>query len=41
MTFWVYLNIGGLQVAVDDALFVCGLQCLGDLLGERERLSHR
>ena len=30
--------VGGLQVTVNDALFVCGFQRFGDLLGEREGL---
>ncbi len=41
MTFRVYLNIGGLEVAVDDAFFVGGIESFGDLLGERQSLSYR
>ena len=40
MSFGIYFNIGGLQVSMDDALFVRGFQCLGDLLGEGEGFIH-
>ena len=32
------LNVGGFQIAVDDAFFVRVLQRLGDLPGDRERV---
>ena len=35
------LDVGGLQVAVDDALLVRLLERLGDLLRDRERLVDR
>ena len=35
------LDVGRLQIPVDDALFVRGFQRLRDLLGDRQRLVHR
>ena len=35
------LDVGGLQVAVDDALLVRGFERLGDLLRDRQRLVER
>ena len=35
------LDVGGLQVAVDDALLVRGLERLGDLPRDRQRLGER
>jgi hypothetical protein len=32
-------DVRGLQIAVDDALVVCGLECLGDLQGNLERVA--
>ena len=40
MAFAIDLDVGRLQVAMDDALFMCCLHCLGDLLGEREGFLH-
>ena len=40
MAFGINFNVGWLQVTMDDALFMCGFHCLGDLLGERQGLSH-
>ena len=36
-----HLDVRGLQVAVDHSGFVCGLQCLGDLCRDRQRLIDR
>ncbi len=41
MTFGIDLDVGGLQVAVDDALLVCSLQPLRDLHEKRQRLVDR
>ena len=35
------LDVGGLEIAMDDALFVRGLQRIGQLAGNRERLVER
>ena len=35
------LDVGGLQVAVDDALLVRGFEGFGDLLGDGERFINR
>ena len=35
------LHVGGLEVAVDDALLVRFLEGLGDLAGDRDRVLHR
>jgi hypothetical protein len=32
------LDVGWLQVAMDDALLVRGLECFGNLPGDRQRL---
>ena len=36
-----HLDVGGLQVAMDDALLVRGFERLGDLLRDRQRLVER
>ena len=33
-----HLDVGGLEIAVNDALFVRGLECFGDLSGDRQRV---
>src|SRR4029453_8318160 len=35
------LDVRRLQVTVDDSLFVCGLECVGDLPRDSERFGHR
>ena len=36
-----HLDVGGLQVAVDDPLLVRGFERIGDLLRDRQRLVER
>jgi hypothetical protein len=36
-----HLDVRGFEIAVDDALFVCGLDRFGNLPGDRQRLVQR
>jgi hypothetical protein len=36
-----HLDVGGLQVAVNDALLLSGLERVGNLPGDRQRLVQR
>ena len=36
-----HLDVGGLEIAVDDALLVRGFERFGDLLGDRQRFVKR